>query len=208
MSYQEFIEIFAQKVSSIFKHQKINNYIIYVHKFVVNNKREIIVFRWDNDTEATNIQILELWVSHCADIFNKPPIDILLKNIYETISIEDLDLYIKMTCHISTYLPGDNVTSKLIELYKRTNLELYEFIDEFFSYVCIFFSKWGFWWHIFEARIYKMNNDKISPLWEDWLDYSDNHYSYIEWLPKEILEDLIMIQNGGKYQPGYDSYLK
>jgi hypothetical protein len=84
--------------------------------------------------------------------------------------------------------------AEFIDIFKKTiNLTLMEFMGRFQYHIDT--SRFKIKISSFKRNVRIKN--KISELWWMWKDYSDEPKNYVEWLPRETLEDLIPIQNGG-----------
>lgn len=130
---------------------------------------------------------------------------------YENVEIDKLNLYtevIKVIRELGlNYLKTLAYDLMILHL-SIPNLDFKSFFTEYF----IFFRGkniyFNLWIKDFDEHIKKINNKRISRLWWIWRDYSGKYSNYIEWLPRETLDDLLMIQNHGIYQPDYTTYIE
>lgn len=215
MEYDEFVKIFREKIVNIFELSEGGDengiYLHhYEHYYYVNNRRCVMDFVVRDPNISLGEELLvKYWISHCYTSRDNP--NEIFKFVYENILLSDLDLYIKIAIHVSFFTGGNNkqIATKLIKFHKKIpNLNIDEFMDEYYRYSFSFYGNLTGHWYIFKGTIIKLNNDKISNLWWLWKDYSGDYVNYIEWLPRETLEDLIMIENKGKYMPDYSTYIK
>ena len=157
-------------------------------------------------------ELTDLWLLSVNNYSLKIPIDQAIQMIYENISTRDINLFIEMSSHLKNYVWGETIfiVFKLIKIFKKiTNLDLSEFVEKFASVNRRFPGPPTYRvYEIFEKEIIELNNSKISELWWNWRDFSGEYKDYVEWFPRETLDDLLMVKNLGKYQPDYTTYVK
>lgn len=216
ISYQEYINIFAEKINNIFKYKEseesygvVQNYI-YVSEYRIDKLKSLLRI---HGKKRSKEELLDIWI---ASVNNFPTATIytssLLKLIYEKVNLSDLDSYIQILRHQKIY--AKDLTSsdifKLLKMYKEIpNLSVREFMDEYKK----MYELYGgiiteSRLHVFKQRLTQMSNYKINPSWFIWANFSGEYINYIEWLPRETLEDTITVQNSGKLQPDYTTYIE
>lgn len=136
------------------------------------------------------------------------PFDVMMF-AYKNIPPSDLKTYKDMVKITRWYHYNDDLESalKLLKIYKRINISLEELTKKYLNYVRdedFYFKNIDKFINILK----RYHNSKISELWWIWRDYSGEYESYIEWLPRETLEELLMVSNSGKYQPDYTTYVE
>lgn len=217
--YLEFVYILAGKVRETFVFLGKANYLdgveynTYECKVFTNKSGHSIKFNIksseDNDR---SIELLSKWLSHC---YSGRSIYIILKSIHKNVLLDDIDLYVKITflnsINNNGYFNYNTLftTSELIKIYKNIpNLDAQEFMEKYKDFYGNYRLRTPDNLDIFELDMKNLSNSKISELWWMWKDYSNEHSTYIEWLPRETLDDFLMISNLGKYQPDYESYIE
>lgn len=209
ITYEEFICIFQSELLQRFSKEE----ELILGTFVnVYNYRNYINKRWYTfQVFADNIeQLLQKWLSQIYNYNFRYSREDPLKSIYNLISLEDLNIFITTMfalkyCDVFVEVI---IASKLIDIIKRiSNLSFNEIIGYFQDhyrdhYVSIdTFSE-------FEGIILEKSNNRISELWWMWKDFDGKYNNYIEWLPRETLDDLLTIQHGGIIQPDYTTYIE
>ena len=210
IEYDQFIEIFAEKVSKLFKCEErfCNGRLYYDYQYIHDVDGVRMTKAIDLDIKD-DIMLLERWIHLCHGYSSKYKPKKILDFVYKNISISDLDIYISIINHLSKYIRPEYMfdSVEFIDIFKKTiNLTLMEFMGRFQYHIDT--SRFKIKIPSFNRNIRIMNNNKISEVWWMWKDYSDEHKNYVEWFPRETLDDLIAIQNGGIVQPDYTTYME
>ena len=210
-TYDEYVDKFAELIEDEFTYSESENHYgliktnIYTHRFEFNSHTSMFSICGEIRTPKF---LLGSWIKH---YIGPCYFDEHMKFAYKYVELKDLLIYIEMI-KIS-YIFGINCRKdlpyRLMLIYKKIqNLSHYQFVIEYRE----FFYNSGFSNYImieeFEEEIKEINNKKISELWWIWKDYSGIYSNYIEWLPRELVEDTIMVQHFGEYQPDYTTYVQ
>ena len=163
-------------------------------------------------TNITLLDFLRQWINYYFNRSNIEDIDKHIEFVYLNVSLVDLEDYIRVIEILKNHglLYKNNFSHELLLLQKSfPNLSFEYFFEEYLIFhgrrkglfVDIFIEE-------FKEHIKTKSNKRIGDLWWIWKDFSGDYVNYIEWLPRETLDDLIMIQNSGEYQPDYTTYIQ
>ena len=204
---QKYIDTLADIVSKRFKYTEtrmIKHYKI-SHEYTYKNLLRLHAFILRHQKRTNR----ELLICLYHEYFYISNIVGIITSTYKSVKIEDLELYLDLSDADINCGDRPDVSKiiQLIPIYKKlTNLSIDEFIFETEQYISRnpgedIFPK-------LEGHIIRINNSKISELWWLWKNYSGIYSNYIEWLPRETLDDTIMIQHSGIPHPDYATYIQ
>jgi hypothetical protein len=203
MNREEYIDKFGQVIRDQFVHydeiivpggENIRD--IYVYTIVVLSGDDYLEFR--NISNMTNLEILYKWLSYISSGIGN--IEKLLNKIIENVDSKDLLSYSKILATCRYYYGVCHI--ELFKIYRKLpNININEFLSNFLH---VFNGSL----ENFKEYLIKENNNKISDLWCLYLDYSGNFTNYVDWLPKEMIEGVIMVENNGVYMPDYTTYIE
>lgn len=199
VSYNEFIDIFTKLVLKRFEyHDTLQTQFkvftdVYVYRYQYENTRYTMYLTECKD--AANYNILSKWVYGFVVVSY---ITKFLEISYENVNIDDLEKYIQI---LLIRKPRDyHEYINILNLHKKAiNLTFEEFLLEYY--------KFGYMKN-FEEYIIEKSNARISKLWDIWWDYSGEYKTYIEWFPREIIDNFLMLKHNGKYQPDFTTYIE
>lgn len=171
ISYANFVNILANKLRNMFTCQNYCNDYVHYNVYTYNRHMDKLINNIGlnfGNLVITNIHLLEAWLRFCCDIKQPYNIDPHIRKIYETISLVDLDLYIRITSYLSGYFKAEHigVVKVLIKIFKElSNLDLSKFMDAHYSFFYeLMLFNFESWEDEFRNRVKKLNNDKISEL--------------------------------------------
>lgn len=204
-SYPQFVNIFSTLVFRLLKYQRVirsrgrilKN--VYTHSYNLDKVCYSIYLQ--NNTPDKYV-LLKKWLKFTMRDYD---IQKFLEISYENVHISDLDKYIKILCSQRLGRRWQYISDP-IKLLKISKQAINLTFDEFLFILSVKLS--SIHMVTFRELIRTINNQNISDLWELWKNYENMYSNYIEWLPRETLEDLIMVQNGGKYMPSYESFME
>ena len=207
---QEYIDIFAELVADNFIYSKCKiirglvSSSVYHHTYEFNRYPSCLLY----GIKRSNRDLLLNWFEFRPSIYNTKE---TMVYIYKNVKTEELPVYIDMIDLLGYYgvRVSNQFSIKLLLLFlELKNITLDEFAKEYTKYVYSNIAFIDESLSKFREIMTKMNNNKISKLWWPWKDFSGNYSNYIEWLPRETLDDTIMVQHFGEYQPDYTTYVR
>ena len=211
LSFEAYLLILAEKVSNKFTYIESNGYYTNIYEYVykVDFLRHFLRL---GGRIRLNSELLEMWLNSVNNNQLLNSIETTYKIIYDGVSVEDIDTFVEISSYLRIRSWGETLVAsiQLLNIFKRKyNLTLLEFMVQVEQYNYTISGKIsGLSLTNFEKRISELSNSKISELWWMWKDFNGEYKSYIDWFPRETLDDLLMISNSGKYQPNYESYIE
>lgn len=189
VDYYDYVIQWSEKIENLFESVDAGSHIRYVYVYNLGKYRNFTTINIEKS--KSKVALLEAWIHRCYSFYSSNP----LKYVYENIPIKDLDSYIKITSILVSFLGIDDMLRVSIELfnsYKKSNLELIEFMEVCREIKFIHPNvRFGSEIKIIDRGVREKSIEKISNLWEIWDDYDGEYKSVLEWLPRETLKDLV-----------------
>lgn len=219
LSLEEYALVFCNKIFKLFEYKE-SDYILgelqhNIYTYYNNSYSHHFSIKLYGPSTRDSKNLTIAWLSQYFNLKSGSEIegiDEIINFAHKNISVENLDKYIHIISLIR--LAGlrsiNNLAKIILDLHlKFVNISLDDLINKW----CIFYYRhkkayFDLWFPNFVDKIKTLNNEKISELWWIWADYSGEYNSYLEWLPRETLDDLLMVANRGKYQPDYTTYIQ
>lgn len=134
IEYRKFVKIFAEKLRSMFIVELVmfpKCAKVYSYNRDNNIATYSIRFNCDLDAEISTIEILEKWIKFC--FWHSSKVDNELSQIYNKISIDDIELFIRISCYMNDYILCRKISKikALIGIFKElNNIKFEEFMSE------------------------------------------------------------------------------
>lgn len=208
---EDYVKILEEKVSSLFVYSEKNEddsiTRIYRYERQIGNKKYL---SGGHGKFRSKHELLIAWLGGMIATKKYTPGDIF-NILYQNIPIKSLDIFLEIISNlrISLRIKRLDIAIELTKFYEKTfNISLEEYLSKFVEIYNIFKGEIliVFLEH-FKEDIILLNNSRISELWSIWRDYSGDFMNYVEWFPRELVDDLLMIQHLGKYQPSLETYI-
>ena len=215
-TFNEYLEIFCQLIFNEFKYHETleidgeirTNVHVYEHIFGSSTFR----IRYSGVSMRTPRNIASKWIDSHFRPKNGDEVMQIIEFARQNVNIDNVKLYIEFIKISTDYGLRSNhhLAYNLLNMHHRyPNVEFRSFAIEYqnFHYqnktesIEVILEK-------FEEHIKKISNSRISELWWSWLDFTGEYINYVEWFPREALDDLLMVKNKGQYQPDYTTYVQ